>query len=276
MRKSIAKDKSVVDIKNEYEPDSVSPPWGTILDTLADKGIAIHELARAMGVEDVTGLLSGEWPIDEVWAERLERSLDIPASFWLNRQKRYDESKGMAEEVLIEKEETESYSRVAWLIGEIDSEPCKVVMEKILEYLRLDREQPIMLMIDSHGGYVENGLCLAEFIQTCGVPVDTYAIGMIYSAAVPVFLAGKRKFAYASASFMVHPTCGGNATGTPLHILESYAVHVKETTNRYHNFVLRNSNIPGEVMERAKHERVYFDAKQALKWGVCDEVLGKE
>ena len=78
MRKSIAKDKSM----NEYEPDSVSPPWGTILDTLADKGIAIHELARTMGVEDVTGLLSGEEPIDEIWAERLGRSLDIPASFW--------------------------------------------------------------------------------------------------------------------------------------------------------------------------------------------------
>ena len=264
MRKSTAKDKSMVDVKNEYKPDSVSPPWGTILDTLADKGIAIHELARAMDVEDVTGLLSGEVPIDEVWAERLERSLDIPASFWLNRQKRYDEN------------EKESYSRVAWLIGEIDSEPCKAVMEKILEYLRLDREQPIMLMIDSHGGYMENGLCLAEFIQTCGVPVDTYAVGMTYSAAVPVFLAGKKKFAYASASFMVHPASGGNATGTPLHILESYAIHVKNMTCRYHNFMLRNSNIPGEMMERAMHEEVYFDAKQALKWGICDEILGEE
>ena len=75
---------------------------------------------------------------------------------------------------------------------------------------------------------------------------------------------------------MVHPASGGNATGTPLHILESYAIHVKNMTCRYHNFVLRNSNIPGEMMERAMHEELYFDAKQALKWRVCDEILGEE
>jgi len=253
-----------MDVKNEYEPDSVSPPWGTILDTLADKGIAIHELARAMGVEDVTGLLSGENPIDEVWAERLERSLDIPASFWLNRQKRYDEN------------EKESYSRVTWLIGEIDSETVKGVIGEILDYMRVDRKQPIMLMIDSGGGSAASSLCLAEFIQTCGVPVETYAVGSIWSGAIPVFLAGTRRHAYASAHFMVHPTSGFNDEGTARHELECYAAYVKVMEGRYHNFVLRNSNIPGEVMERAKHERVYFDAKQALKWGVCDEVLGKE
>ena len=78
--------------RNEYDPDFISPPWGTILDTLEERGMTIRELAEAMGVEDVTGLLSGEWPIDEVWAERLERSLAVPASFWLARQRRYDEA----------------------------------------------------------------------------------------------------------------------------------------------------------------------------------------
>jgi len=30
------------------------------------------------------------------------------------------------------------------------------------------------------------------------------------------------------------------------------------------------------MMERAMREEVYFDAKLALKWGICDEILGEE
>ena len=276
MHKSIAKDKSMVDVKNEYEPDSVSPPWGTILDTLADKGIAIHELARAMDVEDVTGLLSGEVPIDEVWAERLERSLDIPASFWLNRQKRYDESKGMAEKVLITEEETEKEIRAFCITGSTDEETVVNVFKWLVQMAEHGKDKPAALYISSMGGTGEDAMAIYDLICNSGMEVDTHAIGACYSAALIIFLAGKKRYAYPRTDFLYHATGGSVNRNTSAADIQAYADSVQRMDKRFRELMKKKTKMPKKVIAKAAIQDVFFDAKQALKWGVCDEILGEE
>lgn len=93
-------------IHNEYRPTAVSPPGDTIADVIEERGIKQVELAARMGVTPkfVNELIAGKATISPVTALALERTLDVPADFWLTRDARYQESqaRSAAESALAE------------------------------------------------------------------------------------------------------------------------------------------------------------------------------
>ncbi len=78
---------------NEYEPDTVSPPGETLQDVIDSFGMSQAELARRMGrpQKTVNEIINGKAAITPDTAIQLERVLNVPASFWNNREKRYRE-----------------------------------------------------------------------------------------------------------------------------------------------------------------------------------------
>lgn len=85
-------------IQNEYRPTSVSPPGDTVADLIEERGIKQVELAARMGVTPkfVNELIAGKASISPTTALALERTLDLPADFWLTRDARYQESQARA------------------------------------------------------------------------------------------------------------------------------------------------------------------------------------
>lgn len=81
-------------IQNEYRPSRVSPPGDTVADLIEERGIKQVELAARMGVTPkfVNELIAGKASISPTTALALERTLDVPADFWLTRDARYQES----------------------------------------------------------------------------------------------------------------------------------------------------------------------------------------
>lgn len=79
--------------QNEYRPTTVSPPGHTISDLIEERGIKQVELAARMGVTPkfVNELIAGKASISPATAIALERTLDLPADFWLTRDARYQE-----------------------------------------------------------------------------------------------------------------------------------------------------------------------------------------
>ena len=86
----------VDDIQNEYQPDYVSPPGETLLETLEAADITLAELAERTGKSSQTieGIVSGTMPITAETASQLERVLGVPARFWMNREDRYRKFEG--------------------------------------------------------------------------------------------------------------------------------------------------------------------------------------
>lgn len=79
--------------KNEYQADVITPPGETINDTIKALGMTQAELAGRTGrtSKAINELIKGKTFITPETAILLERSLGVPASFWNNRQRRYDE-----------------------------------------------------------------------------------------------------------------------------------------------------------------------------------------
>jgi ATP-dependent protease ClpP protease subunit len=62
----------------------------------------------------------------------------------------------------------------------------------------------IQLHINSHGGDVIAGFALYDIIRQNPVPVETYAVGYVASAATFVLLAGERRYAFENCIFLIH------------------------------------------------------------------------
>jgi len=80
---------------NEYYPDEVLHPSETLAEKLNEMGMSNKEFALRTGKPEKTivAILKGESSITPEMAIRFENITRIPASFWINKQGRYNEFK---------------------------------------------------------------------------------------------------------------------------------------------------------------------------------------
>lgn len=80
--------------RNEYNPDFVTSPHITLLETMEAKRLTsggMVVLMMPLEPEQTEALLRGGVVITQEIAAQLEAILDVPARFWLNRQRRFGE-----------------------------------------------------------------------------------------------------------------------------------------------------------------------------------------
>ena len=78
--------------QNEYFPDEVTHPGETLSERLEELNIGSKEFAIKTGKPEktISQVLKGASAITPDMAVLFEKVLDIPASFWLERQNKYD------------------------------------------------------------------------------------------------------------------------------------------------------------------------------------------
>ncbi len=103
----------MTEIINTYRPRRVSPPGGTLLDLLEDRGMPQNELAERTGLtpKTINEIVKAKAPITPDTALKLERSLGLPAEFWLVREQNYQEWRARV------RAEAEQADAVEWLGG---------------------------------------------------------------------------------------------------------------------------------------------------------------
>jgi HTH-type transcriptional regulator/antitoxin HigA len=74
-----------------FDPDWTIAPGETVREWLAENGLSVRVAARACGldVDVLERLLVGDEPLTEDIAHRLKALTLVPASFWLNAERRY-------------------------------------------------------------------------------------------------------------------------------------------------------------------------------------------
>jgi len=79
---------------NQFKPDYVVLPGDTLKETIDALGISQADLAERTGrpVEAINEIIQGKAAITSDIALQLEEVLNIPASFWNNLERNYQES----------------------------------------------------------------------------------------------------------------------------------------------------------------------------------------
>jgi ATP-dependent Clp protease protease subunit len=173
------------------------------------------------------------------------------------------------EEMLLE-------NRVLFLVGEINHVSASRIMMQMLYLQSVKRDQDINLYINSPGGVVDDTLAIYDIMKFLNCDVATYCIGRAESGGAIVFMAGKKgkRFILPNAKVMIHQPFGG-VYGQAADI-QIQADEILKTKDTLINIMAKCC---GQTVERIRDDSErdrFFDAQQAVKYGICDEVLGEE
>src|SRR3954470_101342 len=173
------------------------------------------------------------------------------------------------EEMLLE-------NRVVFLVGEINHVTASRVIMQMLYLQSVKKDQDINFYINSPGGVVDDTLAVYDIMKFLSCDVATYCIGRAESGGAILFMAGKKgkRYILPNAKVMIHQPFGGvYGQAADIEIQAEEILKTKET------LIKVMAQCTGQTTERIREDSErdrFFDAPSAVKYGICDEVLGED
>lgn len=172
------------------------------------------------------------------------------------------------EEMLLE-------NRVVFLVGEINHVSASRVIMQMLYLQSVKRDQDINLYINSPGGVVDDTLAIYDIMKFLNCDIATYCLGRAESGGAVVFMAGTKgkRYILPHAKVMIHQPYGGVYGQTA--DIEIQAEEILKTKDVLNQIM---ANCTGQTVERIREDSErdrFFGAKEAVEYGICDEVIGE-
>lgn len=165
--------------------------------------------------------------------------------------------------------------RIIFLGEDVNPHTANLIVAQLLFLDNQSQDKPIHFYINSPGGSVYDAFAIYDTMRFVKSPVHTYGIGMQASAAAFLLSSGEKgkRFLLPHATVMIHqPSSGTRGKVTDMEIDLKEGLRLKKLLNE---ILAKNT---GQTLKRvtADAERDYWmDAKEAVKYGVADEVIEK-
>lgn len=191
---------------------------------------------------------------------------------------------------ILEASDPTDASRIISFFGEVDPESIQqviIAIQTINEEDRIARKQflqkypkqtppafePIILDIQSVGGYVRDGLSLVSVIEQSEAPVHTRVNGYAYSMGFIIFLAGKERLISRHAEVMYHQI-STQTQGTLLEIEEDMEIS-KRLQKHLEDYVVERCNVTKKDLQQIyrTNQDKYFSAKESLELGIATKIV---
>jgi ATP-dependent Clp protease protease subunit len=167
--------------------------------------------------------------------------------------------------------------RVIFITTPIDETIAALVTAQLLFLQSEDPERDIFMYINSPGGVVYSGLAIYDTMQHISPNVSTMCMGFCGSMATVILAGGAagKRFVLPNGTVHMHPAglqnLGGYAPDVEIHARELMRLHER-------NFDIL-ANHTGQPVERIREDFArdrFFNAEQALEYGLIDEVITYE
>jgi ATP-dependent Clp protease, protease subunit len=134
--------------------------------------------------------------------------------------------------------------------------------------------EPIEMFINSGGGSATDGFAIIGAMEMSETPIITYGLGIVASMALGIFVMGDVRIAHRYTRFMYHSVSYG-AMGN----IKDHEDGHKEADllQRMYNDLFKETKITQEQMQKIRDHKTdfFFSGKEAVKFGVADEVMLK-
>jgi ATP-dependent Clp protease, protease subunit len=163
--------------------------------------------------------------------------------------------------------------RIIFLGTPIDDQVANVIVAQLLFLNREDPEKTIHMYINSPGGQIYSGLAIYDTMKMISNPISTYAIGFSASFGTVILAAGTKgqRYALPHATIHMHQPLGG-AQGQASDI-EIHAKEILRLRARLNEILAVSTGRTLESIEHDTERDFFMDAKQAVEYGLVDEVL---
>jgi ATP-dependent Clp protease protease subunit len=163
--------------------------------------------------------------------------------------------------------------RIVFLGTQIDDQVANVIVAQLLFLSREDSEREIQMYINSPGGVIYSGLAIYDTMQMIPNPISTVAVGVTASFGTVLLTAGTkgRRYALPNATIHMHQPLGGSqGQATDIEIQTKQILRLRTLLN---NIMAKHTGKSVEVIKQDTERDFYLDAKQAVEYGLVDQVL---
>jgi ATP-dependent Clp protease protease subunit len=163
--------------------------------------------------------------------------------------------------------------RIIFLGTPIDDQVANLMVAQLLFLNHEDPEKEIQMYINSPGGVIYAGLAIYDTMQMFSNPISTVAVGVTASFGTVLLTAGTkgRRYALPNATIHMHQPLGG-AQGQATDI-EIQAKQILRLKSLLLGIMAKHTGQPLEVIERDSDRDYYLEAKNAVEYGLVDQVL---
>jgi ATP-dependent Clp protease, protease subunit len=169
-----------------------------------------------------------------------------------------------------------SKHRIIWVSEDVTHEMASELSALLFYYDNEDHEAPIELYINSHGGAVDGLFNIYDVMRMIQAPVRTICIGRCYSAGAVLLAAGTKgeRCAFKNSRVMIHGIqCMFPIPGLDVTNSKNYHQFLVENNENIMKLLSENTGQPVEKIRKDCLEDVWFNAQQALDYGIIDQIL---
>ena len=165
--------------------------------------------------------------------------------------------------------------RIVMLFTPITDQVANVLVAQLLYLEREDPDKDISLYIQSPGGIISAGLAIYDTMELIRPKVSTICVGMTASMATVLLCAGAegKRYALPNSTIHMHQAVGG-AQGQATDI-EIAAREIMRLQDVIRNILADHSGQSVEKITQDTDRDFYLSAKQAVEYGIVDEILSK-
>ncbi len=163
--------------------------------------------------------------------------------------------------------------RIIFVGTPIDDQVANVIVAQLLFLSREDPEKEIQMYINSPGGVIYSGLAIYDTMQMITNPISTVAVGVTASFGTVLLTAGTkgRRYALPNATIHLHQPLGGaQGQATDIEIQTKQILRLRTLLN---DIMSKHTGKPVDIIKQDTERDFYLDAKQAVEYGLVDQVL---
>lgn len=161
-------------------------------------------------------------------------------------------------------------------VNKFDEESAKKFRAQMLERAEQDPTCPIVIYIDSYGGYVDSLFTMLETMNEVPNPKITVCIGKAMSCGAALLSHGDMRFCGKLSRVMVHEITSGEVGD--VHDNYASAAESKRLNRKLMGLIAKNCGMKGgyptirKIIKEQDGRDLWMDAHEALEFGLVDHV----
>jgi len=163
--------------------------------------------------------------------------------------------------------------RIIFLGTPINDQVANLIIAQLLYLEREDPEKDISIYIHCPGGIIAAGLAIYDTMQLIRCDISTICVGLAASMGTLLLCAGTKgkRYALPNSTIHLHQAVGGaQGQAADIEIAAREIMRMQETIR---NIIAEHTGQPIEKIAHDTDRDFYLNPKQAMEYGLIDEIL---
>lgn len=158
------------------------------------------------------------------------------------------------------------------VVNSFNEESAKEFRKQLISKAVQDPGAPIIVYIDSYGGYLDSLNSMLETIEQVTNPIITVCMGKAMSCGAVLLAAGDHRFCGRSSRVMIHQSTGGDYG--PVEELQKNVDECKRVNEMFMSFLAKRCgktlNQLKQIIKDNESRDLYLNAEDCKKLGIVD------